>query len=168
MAAMLADPAIPAAIKNTRLIPAARQKITRAEKALAKAEAARVSIPPKLPANVIDPHARVALLRAVRRCLQMVLRLLAHNAEHWLASHLNAYLQNDNEYRAITRETIIRGLAGVITYTPAKISVRLDRPRSPRVASALELLLDEINATPPALPGDTRPVTYRLAAPRQI
>ncbi len=168
MAAMLADPAIPAAIKNTRLIPAARQKITRAEKALAKAEAARASIPPKLPANVIDPHARAALLRAGRRGLQMVLRLLAHNAEHWLASHLNAYLQDDDEYRAITRETIIRGLAGVITYTPAEVSVRLDRPGSPRVASALELLLDEINATPPALPGDTRPVTYQLAAPRQI
>src|SRR6266571_6365618 len=168
MAAMLGDPAIPAAIKNTRLIPAARQKITRAEKALAKAEAARGRVPAKLPANQIDPHARVALLRAGRRGLQMVLRLLAHNAEHWLASHLNAYLQDDDEYRAITRETIIRGLAGVITYTPAQISVRLDRPGSPRVASALELLLDEINATPPALPGDTRPVTYRLAAPRQI
>src|SRR6266704_3105220 len=168
MAAMLGDPAIPAAIKNTRLIPAARQKITRAEKALAKAEAARGRVPAKLPANEIDPHARVALLRAGRRGLQMVLRLLAHNAEHWLASHLNAYLQDDDEYRAITRETIIRGLAGVITYTPAQISVRLDRPGSPRVASALELLLDEINATPPALPGDTRPVTYRLAAPRQI
>src|SRR5258708_2789778 len=56
MAAMLADPAIPAAIKNTRLIPAARQKITRAAKALAKAEAARASSPPQLPATVISPH----------------------------------------------------------------------------------------------------------------
>src|SRR5258708_6390993 len=97
----------------------------------------------------------------------MVVGLLAHNAANWLASHLNAYLQDDDEYRAITRETIIRGLAGVITYTPAEVSVRLDRPGPPRVASALELLLDEINATPPALPGATRPVTYHLAAPRQ-
>ena len=40
----------------------------------------------------------------------MVLRLLAHNAEHWLATHLNAYLRDENEYRAITRQTIIRGL----------------------------------------------------------
>ena len=168
MAAMLADPAIPAAIKNAELIPAARQKITRAGKALTKAEAARDKTPAKLPANVIDPHAQVALLRAGRRGLQMVLRLLAHNAEHWLASHLNAYLQDDDEYRAITRQTIIRGLAGVITYTPAEISVQLDRPGSPRVARALELLLDEINATPPAMPGDTRPITYHLTPAGQI
>ncbi len=167
-AAMLSDPAIPAATKNARLIPAAQQKITRAEKALARAEAARGKIPAKLPANVTGPHAQVALLRAGRRGLQMVLRLLAHNAEHWLASHLNAYLRDDDEYRAITRQSIIRGLAGVITYTPAAISVRLDQPGSPRVARALELLLDEINTAPPVLPGDTRPITYQLAAPGQI
>jgi hypothetical protein len=36
--------------------------------------------------------------------------------------------------------------------------------RRPRVAlaRALALLLEEINATPPCLPGDTRPITYRL------
>ena len=167
-AAMLADPAIPAAAKNTRLIPAAQKNTARAEKALAAAEAARGKIPAKLPANQIDPHARAALLRAGRRGLQMVLRLLACNAEHWLASHLNAYLQDDDEYRAITRQTIIRGLAGTITYTPRAISVQLDQPRSPRVARALGLLLDEINAAPPSLPGDTRPITYRLGAAGQI
>src|ERR1019366_474662 len=47
--------------------------------------------PAKLPANVISPDARRALLRASRRILQMILRLLAHNAEHWLSAHLNAY-----------------------------------------------------------------------------
>ena len=165
MAVMLADPAIPAPAKNTKLIPAARQRITRAEKALSKASAARDKTPAKLPANQIDPHARVALLRAGRRGVQMVLRLLAHNAEHWLASRLNAYLQDDDEYRAITRETIIRGLAGVITYTPTAITVRLDQPRSRRVTAALALLLDEINTAPPTMPGDTRPITYRLTAP---
>jgi hypothetical protein len=161
-AALLADPAIPAPAKNARLIPAAERKIVRAEKALAAAEAARDAIPAKLPANIIDPHARVALLHTQRRGLQMVLRLLAHNAEHWLASHLNAYLRDDDEYRALTRETIIRGLAGVITYAPDAITVQLDRPGDPRVARALELLLDEINATPPAMPGDPRPITYHL------
>ncbi len=167
-AAMLADPATPAAVKNAQLIPAAGKTIARAEKALASAEAARDKVPAKLPANQIDPHAQVALLRTGRRGLQMVLRLLAHNAEHWLASHLNAYLRDDDEYRAITRETIIRGLAGVITYAPATITVELATPGSPRVARALALLLDEINATPPTLPGDTRPITYRLSATGQI
>ncbi|MGH3226787.1 MAG: putative transposase, partial [Streptosporangiaceae bacterium] len=163
MAIMLADPAIPAAAKNATLIPAASKKITRAEKALAAARAARDQVPARLPANLIDPDAKVALLRTGRRGLQMVLRLLAHNAEHWLSRHLNAYLNDDDEYRAITRETIIRGLAGIITYTPAAITVELQHPDEPRVTRALGMLLEEISAALPTLPGDTRPITYQLA-----
>jgi len=126
------------------------------------AAAARNGIPAKLPASDIDPDAKTALLRAGRRGLQMVLRLLAHNAEHWLSSHLNAYLRDDDEYRAITRQTIIRGLAGTIIYTPETITVTLDQPDAPRVTRALKLLLDEISHTPPTMPGDTRPITYQL------
>ena len=92
----------------------------------------------------------------------MVLRLLAHNAEHWLSGQLNAYLRDDDEYRAITRETVIRGLAGTITWTPAAITVHLEQPRSRRIAGALALLIEEINATPPAMPGDTHPITCHL------
>ena len=157
LAVLLADPAISPAAKNTTLIPAAQDKITAAHKKLAAATAARDTIPAKLPANLIDPEAQVALLRDRRRGLQMVLRLLAHNAEHWLANHLNAYLRDDDEYRAITRQTIIRGLAGTITYTPQAITVELQQPGAPRVARALALLIDEINHTPPAMPGDTGP-----------
>ena len=102
------------------------------------------------------------MLRAGRRGLQMVLRLLAHNAEHWLSNHLNAYLRDDDEYRAVTRQTIIRGLAGTITYTPAAITVTLEQPGSARVARALTLLIDEINAPRPAIPGDNRPITYHI------
>ena len=162
LAGLLADPAIAPAAKNTRLIPAAQEKISAARKKLAAAAAARDKVPAKLPANAIDPEAKTALLRAGRRGLQMVLRLLAHNAEHWLSAHLNAYLRDDDEYRAITRETIIRGLAGTITWTPDAITVRLEQPGAPRIAGALTLLIDEINATPPAMPGDTRPITYQL------
>ena len=93
----------------------------------------------------------------------MVLRLLAHNAEHWLASHLNAYLRDNDEYRAITRQTIIRGFAGTITCTPDAITVTLSQPGTPAVTQALRLLLDEINHNPPNMPGDTRPITYELA-----
>jgi len=163
LAVLLADPAVTPAVKNATLIPAAEQKITAARRELTAAKKARDAIPAKLPANVIDPQAQVAVLRAGRRGLQMVLRLLAHNAEHWLASHLNAYLRDDDEYRAITRQTIIRGLAGTITRTPRQITVELDTPAAPRVARALGLLIEEINATPPSLPGDARPITYRLA-----
>ena len=162
LAGLLADPAVTPAVKN-RAIPALQGKITRARAALAAATAARKPVPAKLPASDIDPDAKTALLRAGRRGLQMVLRLLAHNAEHWLSGHLNAYLSDDDEYRAITRQTIIRGLAGTITQTPAAITVTLGQPGTPRVARALELLTEEINATPPAMPGDSRPITYHLA-----
>jgi hypothetical protein len=42
----------------------------------------------------------------------------------------NDYLRDD-EYRAITRETVIRSLSGTITFTPAAITVALEPPGSP-------------------------------------
>ena len=164
LAVLLADPAIPPADKNTRLIPAAERQIAAARRQLGAAKKARDGIPAKLPANQIDPQAQVALLRTARRGLQMVLRLLAHNAEHWLSDQLNAYLRDDDEYRAITRQTIIRGTAGLITFTPDTITVTLQRPAEPRVARALALLTDQVNAVPPRMPADTRPITYQLTA----
>jgi hypothetical protein len=165
LAALLADPGLAPAAKNAR-IPGLEKNITRARAAAAAAVTARKPVPAKLPASDINPDAKTALLRAGRRGLQMVLRLLAHNAEHWLSGHLNAYLRDDDEYRAITRQTIIRGLAGTITYAPAAITVTLEQPASRRVARALELLLDEINADPPAIPGDTRPINYQITPHR--
>ena len=80
------------------------------------------------------------------------------------ARHLNAYLDDDDEYRAITRETIIRGLGGTITYSPKNITVTLDQPGQPRVARALALLLAEINTSPPTpCPATAKPsTTYAL------
>ena len=163
LAVLLANPAITPAVKKASLIPAAEREIAAARRRLDSAKKARDALPAKLPASQIDPQAQVALLRTGRRGLQMVLRLLAHNAEHWLSDQLNAYLRDDDEYRAITRETIIRGLAGVITFTSAAITVTLEPPGQPRVARALALLIDEINAQPPSIPRDNRPITYHIA-----
>ena len=74
---------------------------------------------------------------------------------------------NKNVHENARTPTIIRGLAGTITYAPAAITVTLEQPASRRVARALELLLDEINAGPPAIPGDTRPINYQIT-PRRI
>jgi hypothetical protein len=164
LAVLLADPAITPAVKNARLIPAAEREIAAARHRLDSAKKARDGITAKLPANQIDPQAQVALLRTGRRGLQMVLRLLAHNAEHWLSDQLNAYLRDDDEYRAITRQTIIRGTAGTIAFAPETITVTLQQPAEPRVARVLALLTDQINAVPPQIPGDTRPITYQLTA----
>jgi hypothetical protein len=164
LAQLLTDRTLSVAALNRKLT-AAHAKIDKAKKALSQAETARDTIPAKLPANQIDPGAERALLRTTRRALQMVLRLLAYNGEHWLATHLNAYLRDNDEYRAITRRTILRGLAGTITYTQEKITVDLQAPTSRRVTRALTLLLEEINNTPPRIPGDPRPLTYTLQKP---
>jgi len=167
LARLLCDRTATVTALNNKLGPA-HTKIDQAKKALTHAETARDAIPAKLPANIIDPDARRALLRTTRRALQMVLRLLAYNGEHWLAGALNAYLHDNDEYRAITRATILRGTAGTITYTPHAINVELQPPDSPRTTRALTLLLQEINNTPPHLPGDPRPITYTLANPHQL
>ena len=48
------------------------------------------------------------------------------------------------------------------------ITVTLDPPAAPRITRALGLLIEEINAAPPRMPGDTRPITYQLAARPRI
>jgi hypothetical protein len=164
LAQLLGDRTLTTATLNRRLGPA-HAKIEKAKKALTAAQTARDAIPAKLPANQIDPDARRALLRTTRRTLQMVLRLLAYNGEHWLATHLNAYLRDNDEHRAITRQTILRGLSGTITYTTDNITVDLQTPDSNRITKALTLLLEEINNTPPHMPGDPRPITYTLHKP---
>ena len=55
---------------------------------------------------------------------------------------------------------------GHVDYTSKAIAVTLDRPDSPRVVRALQLLTEELNATPTRLPGDHRPLTYQLAQPQ--
>ena len=139
-----------------KAIPAAEARIAAAHHAVAAAKTERNTHPAKLPANHIDPDAKRARLRTHHRALQMVLRLLAYNAEHWLATQFNTYLQDPDEYRAITRNLL--HLAGTITYTP-HITVVLDRPATPRLTRA-SALLDEINTTPPGCPA-TPPITYR-------
>ena len=145
-------------------LPSAHARIRHAQTALDGAKAALKPIRAKVAATELDPDAKRARPRLARRGLQMVLRLLAFNAEAWLAEHLNAYLADPDEYRAITRNLLHQG--GQIDYTSTAITVTLDRPDSPRIAHALHLLTDELNATPARLPGDRRPITYRVKPAR--
>ena len=131
-----------------------------AEAALTNAKGRLKTIPAKIPANQLDPNAQRAILRTRRRSLQMVLRLLAFNAEQWLADRLNAYLADNDEYRATLRHLL--HLGGHITYTTKTITVALDPPPTPKITRALRLLLAELNTTPPRIPGDHRPITYAI------
>jgi len=141
-------------------IPGTQTAIDTAEAALTNAKGRLKTIPAKIPANQLDPNAQRAILRTRRRSLQMVLRLLAFNAEQWLADRLNTYLADNDEYRATLRHLL--HLGGRITYTPKSITVALDPPPTPKITRALRLLLDELNATPPRIPGDNRPLTYKI------
>jgi enamine deaminase RidA (YjgF/YER057c/UK114 family) len=141
-------------------IPAAQTAIDHAEAALTRAADTLKTIPAKIPANQHDPNAKRAILATQRRSLQMVLRLLAFNAEQWLAGRLNAYLADNDEYHATLRHLL--HLSGQITYTTKTITVVLDTPTTPKITRALRLLLDELNTTPPRIPGDHRPITYKI------
>ena len=145
-------------------LPQAHQAIDAAAADLAAAKTTLAAIPAKLPANELDPTATRARPRLQRRGLQMVLRLLAFNAEAWLAEHFNAYLADPDEYRAILRNLL--HLGGEITYRPATVTITLDQPDSPRIAQALRMLTDELNTTPAHIPGDPRPLTYQVAQTR--
>jgi hypothetical protein len=149
----------PATEINTA-IPAAQTAIDTAEAALTTTKDTLKTIPAKIPANQHDPNTKRATLRTQRRSLQMVLRLLAFNAEQWLADRLNAYLADNDEYRATLRHLL--HLDGQITYTTTTITVTLDTPTTPKITQALRLLLDELNTTPPHIPGDRRPITYKI------
>ncbi|MGH2842251.1 MAG: putative transposase [Solirubrobacteraceae bacterium] len=130
---------------------------------LTHAKAALRPIPARLPANEINSDARLATPRVNRRAMQMVLRLLAYNAELDLARNLNTYLQDEDEYRTTTSHLLQQ--PGQINYTPQAITVTIDCPHAPRIANALRLLIDQINTTPPTLPGDPhhRPISYQIA-----
>lgn len=148
---------------TNRALTNTHNTITQLQKKINQAAAELKPIPAKLPANQINPDAKTALHRAHHRALQMVLRLLAANAEHWLAHQLNAYLQDPHEYRATTRNLL--HLSGTITYTPDTITVRLDQPTTPKITRALTLLTDQLNTNPPHIPGDPRPITYTITTP---
>jgi len=141
-------------------LPGAHARIRHAHTAVAAAHAALKPIPAKVLATELDPDAKRARPHLARRGLQMVLRLLAFNAEAWLAEHLNTYLNDPDEYRATTRNLLHQG--GQIDYTSKGITVTLDPPDSPRIARALHLLTQELNATPARMPGDRRPITYHV------
>lgn len=142
-------------------LPSLQRRIATAATAAERAKLELAAVPAKVLATVLEPGAKRARPRLARRGLQMVLRLLAFNAEAWLAEHFNAYLVDPNEYRAILRHLL--HLGGQVDYSTKGIVVTLDRPDSPRVARALELLAEELNATPACLPGDRRQLAYRVA-----
>ncbi len=138
-----------------------RDEVAMAKDELEEARLSLKGVPAKILATELEPGATRAKMRLERRGLQMVCRLLAFNAEAWLAEHFNAYLGDPDEYRAIMRNLL--HLGGSFSYERKTITVTLDRPDSPRVARALDLLAEELNAHSGHLLGDQRLLRYRVA-----
>jgi len=157
LARLIEAPLRPVA-KINQQIPAARRAVEQATEHLSTAKTKLKQIPVKIPANQLHPGRQRALPAIRRRTFQMALRMLAYNSELWLADRLNAYLRDPNEYRTLTRSLF--QLHGTLDYQPKKITVTLDPPGSPRLTRALTLLIDEINQTPPHLPGDPLPARH--------
>jgi len=162
LAQLLASPLTPKA-KNAAL-PGVHRRIAVTAAAHQAAKEALRAVPAKITATELDADATIARPRLERRGLQMVLRLLAFNAEAWLAERFNAYLADPDEYRAILRNLL--HLGGTITYTTTTITVTLDRPDSPRIARSLQLLTEELNNLTAHLPGDPRPINYTISGPQ--
>ncbi len=144
---------------NTTLLRL-QEQLDPARTALTAAHTALKQVPAKIPATTLNPDATQATPRTNRRALQMVCRLLAYNAELDLARALNVYLDDTDEYRAITRNLLHQ--PGQITYTPTTITVTIRQPDAPRIANALRHLTDHLNRNPPPLTGDHRPITYKI------
>jgi hypothetical protein len=147
--------------KNAQL-PAASAEIASARRALEDARQALRPIPAKVAANVLDEDAVIAEPKLERRGLQMVLRLLAFNAEAYTAEHFNAYLADKDEYRAILRNLLHH--PATITYAKDSVTVTLDEPDSPRVCRSLTLLAEELSTHRACIPGDNRPIIYRVGS----
>jgi transposase len=160
LAQALCDPDLGVEETNAQAL-GLQHAVEQAAVSLLGARSALKGIPAKVSAIELDPGAKRAKMRLERRGLQMVCRLLAFNAESWLAEHFNAYLGDPDENRAIMRHLL--HLGGSFSYQRSSITVMLDRPDSPRVARALELLAEELSAASPRPLGDQRPVSNRVA-----
>ncbi len=93
----------------------------------------------------MDPEAVRALLRTGKRTLVKGIKHAVHNAEHYLARLFLKHLGDPEEYRAIFRSLLRQ--PGDLHYDQAtrRVQVCLVSPDTPRVARALEALLEELN-----------------------
>lgn len=123
---------------------------------------ATVERPARQPAHIGLPHVlRENMHRRWVHPTGLAQQILStQGGSHWLAARLNTYLADNDEYRAALRHLLHQG--GTITYTTNTITATLDTPATPKITRTLRLLLDELNTTPPHIPGDHRPITYKI------
>ena len=161
LAVLLADPAIAPAVKNDKLIPAAEQRSPPPAASLTRrkrpATRSRRNCPPTR--STRRPRSRCcapggAACRWCSGCSPTTPSTGYRPAQRLPARRRRIPRHHPRDHHPRHRR--------LIAFTPETVTVTLPQPAEPRVARALALLIDQINATPPQIPGDTRPITYQL------
>jgi len=147
-------------LPNTALAEQRLRNIAAREQSLTEA---LECTPARLPRNEMDPEAVRALLRTGKRTLVKGIKHAVHNAEHYLARLFLKHLGDPDEYRAIFRSLLRQ--PGDLHYDQVtrRVRVCLVPPDTPRVARALEALLEELNGMNPKTLDGRWSIRYELA-----
>jgi hypothetical protein len=143
---------------------ALQDDVAMAEDDLEEATTVLTAIPARLPRNEVCPGATRCRPRLERRALQMVCRLLAYNAELDLSRRLNAYLGDDDDYRAITRNPPALRRCDRLSATRDQCAPRPPGATSSRTNSRASHRGDQPRATSPSWRRPTRHLRPREPA----
>jgi len=137
-----------------------RRQIAQQQQALARLENRLRHTPGRISAAQVDRTR--ALLREDRRLIINALKIAAANAERMLALRFDQYYQRSQDAFSVFRAVL--QLPGQVTAAgPDCLEVRLYRPDSNKVASALDHLLADLNREEPRLLGNGPILTFCLS-----
>lgn len=102
-----------------------------------------------------------SLLWEDRRLLVNALKLVAYNAERLLALRFNQHFDRRKDVFSVFR-SILHLSGDVHRVSAERLEVRLQRPESPKVATALDAFLREINQAQPRLLGNGPTLSFAL------
>ena len=136
-----------------------RRKLSERRQLLAQLENRLRHTPAQLSSSELN--SKRALLKEDRRLIVNALKLVACNAERVLALQFNRHYQQDKDVFSVFRALF--HLSGTVERRSEEVlEVRLQRPEPAKVAQALEVLLQELNAERPRMLGDGPVLQFSL------
>jgi DNA-binding CsgD family transcriptional regulator len=103
------------------------------------------------------------LLREDRRLVVNTIKLAAYNAERLLALQFNNHYDRRQDVFSVFR-ALLQLPGELYRVSPDRLEVRLQRPDSQKVATALEALLNELNQESPRMLGDGPVLSFAIQA----
>ena len=138
-----------------------RRQIAQSQQLLARLENRLRHTPSRIDSVKVDKTR--SLLREDRRLVVNSLKLAAYNAERMLALRFLKHYGRAQDAFSVFR-ALLHLPGEVRCLDDERLEVVLDRPDSPKVATALEALLTELNPEQPRLLGYGRRLTFALQA----